>query len=76
MQGTLYAFFMGIFVYSDDTSMDANLQFVGGLSCSIWFMNSVVSFIYEGKLVTYGCSHLSTNWDIFSIILSQLETIG
>ena len=56
--------------------MDANLQFVRGLSCSIWFMNSVVSFIYEGKLVTYGCSHLSTNWDIFSVILSQLETIG
>ena len=52
------------------------IQFVGGLSCSIWFMNSVVSFIYEGKLVTYGYSHLSTNWDIFSIILSQLETIG
>ena len=66
----------GIFVYSDDTSMDANLQFVGGLNCSIWFMNSVVSFIYEGKLVTDGCSHLSTNWDIFSVILSQLETIG
>ena len=66
----------GIFVYSDDTSMDASLQFVGGLSCSIWFMNSVVFFIYEGKLVTYGCSHLSTNWDIFSVILSQLETIG
>ena len=56
---------MGIFVYSDDTSMDANLQFVGSLSCSIWFMNLVMSFTYEGKFDTYGCSHLSTNWDIF-----------
>ena len=66
----------GIFVYSDDTSMDASLQFVGGLSCSIWFMNSVVSFIYEGKLVTYGCSHLSTNWDIFLLYCHSLRLLG
>ena len=33
----------GIFVYRDDRSMDANLQFVGSFNCSIWFMNSEVS---------------------------------
>ena len=66
----------GMFVYSDDTSIDASLQFVGSFNCSIWFMNSVVSFTYEGRRCTYGCSHLSTNWDIRSVMLSQLETIG
>ena len=66
----------GTFVYSDDTSIDASMQFVGGFICSIWFMNSVVSFTYDGKLSTYCCSHLSTNWDILSVMLSQLETIG
>ena len=38
-------------------------------------MNLVVSLMYEGRFFTYGCSHLSTNWDIFSVMLSQLETI-
>ena len=40
------------------------------------FMNLVVSLMYEGRLFMYGCSHLSTNWDIFSVMLSQLETMG
>ena len=39
-------------------------------------MNSVVSFMYEGRFLTYGCNHLSTNWDIFSVMLSQLETMA
>ena len=26
--------------------------------------------------IIYGCSHLSTNWDICSVTLSRLETIG
>ena len=63
-------------MYSDDMSMDASIQFVGDFICSIWFMNSVVSFTYECKHFTYDCSHLSTNWDILSVMLSQLETIG
>ena len=56
--------------------MDASIQLLGSVVCSIWFMNSVVSFMYEGKLLTYGCSHWFTNWDIFSFMLSQLDTIG
>ena len=64
-------------MYSDDMSIDASLQFVGSFNCSIWFMNSVgLSHNYEGRRCTYGCSHLSTNWDIRSVMLSQLETIG
>ena len=62
-------------MYSDDTSIDASLRFVGSFNCLIWFMNSVVSFTYEGTR-TYGCSHLSTYWDARSVMLSQLETIG
>ena len=63
-------------VYNDDMSIEASLECVGSLVRSIWLINSVVSFTYEGRLFTYGCSHLSTNWDIFSFILSQLETMG
>ena len=65
-----------MFVYRDDTSIEASLECVGSLVRSIWLINSVVSFTYEGRLFTYGCSHLSTNWDIFSVMLSQLETMG
>ena len=32
--------------------------------------------MYEGRFCTYGCSHLSTNCDIFSVMFSQLETMG
>ena len=54
-----------------------NVCIIGSLVLSIRLMNSVVSFTYyEGRLFTYGCSHLSTNWDIFSVMLSQLETMG
>ena len=38
-------------------------------------MNSVVSLMYEDRFFTYGCNHLSTNWDIF-VMLSHLETMG
>ena len=65
-----------MFVYSDDTSIDASLQFVGNFNYLIWFMNLVVSFTYEGRCCIYGCSHLSINWDIRLVMLSQLETIG
>ena len=65
-----------MFVYRDNTSIETNLQFVGSWVVSIWLINSVVSLIYEGRFLTYGCSHLSTNWDIFSVMLSQLETVG
>ena len=66
----------GMFVYSDDTSIEASLHLVGKVVCSMRFMNSVVSLMYEGRFCTYGCSHLSTNCDIFSVMLSQLETMG
>ena len=57
----------------DDTSIEANLQFVGSWVDSIWLMNYVVSLTYEDRFLTYSCSHLSTNWDIFSVMLSHLE---
>ena len=60
----------------NDMSIDASLQSVGSFNCSIWFINSLMSFTYEGRRHTYGCSHLSTNWDIRSVMLSQLETTG
>ena len=65
-----------MFMYRDDTSIEASLQFVGSWVASIWLINSVVSLTYEGRFLTYGCSHLSTNCDIFSVMLSQLETMG
>ena len=59
-----------MFVYRNDTSIEANLQFVGSWVASIW-LNSIVSLTYEGRFLTYyGCSYLSTNWDIFSVMLS------
>ena len=33
----------GMFVYSDDTSIEASLHLVGKVVCSMRFMNSVVS---------------------------------
>ena len=33
----------GMFVYRDDTSIEANLQLVGSWVDSIWLINSVVS---------------------------------
>ena len=46
-------------------SIEANLHLVGSWVDSICLINSVVSLTYEGRFLTYGCSHLSTNWDIF-----------
>ena len=65
-----------MFGYRDDTSIEASLQFMGSWVASIWLINSVVSLTYEGRFLTYGCSHLSTNCDILSVVLSQLETMG
>ena len=43
---------------------------------SINLRNSVESFRYERRFFTCGCSHLSTNWDMGSVILLQLDTMG
>ena len=56
--------------------MDASMQFEGIFVVSINLRNSVESFRYEGKFFTCGCNHLSTNWDMDSVILLQLDTIG
>ena len=66
----------GMLVYREDTSMDARRQFVGSLVVSINFMNSVESFRYEGRFLTTGWSHLSTNVDMGSVMLLQLDTMG
>ena len=52
------------------------MQSWGSLVVSINFRNSVVSFRYEGRFFTCGCNHLSANWDMGSVILLQLDTIG
>ena len=56
--------------------MDARKHFVGSLVVSISFMNSVESFRYEGRFLTNGWSHLSTNLDMGSVMLLQLDTMG
>ena len=57
--------------------MDAiNKHFSGNFVFSISFRKSVVSLRYEGNFLTCGCNHLSTNWDMRSVILLQLDTIG
>ena len=56
--------------------MDARKHFVGSLVVSISFMNSVESFRYEGRLLTNGWSQLSTNLDMGSVMLLQLDTMG
>ena len=43
---------------------------------SISFRNSVMSLRYEGSFFTCGCNHRSTNWDIGSVILLQIDTVG
>jgi hypothetical protein len=52
------------------------IKFGVSLVVSIGLRNSVVSFRYEGRFLTCGCNHLSTNWDMGSVILLQLDTIG
>ena len=49
---------------------------MGSRVASIRLINSVVSLTHEGRFLMYGCSHLSMNCDIFSVMLSQLETMG
>ena len=63
-------------MYSEDMSIDASMQFGGNFVISISFRNSVESFRYEGRCFMRGCNHLSTNWDMGSVILLQLDTIG
>ena len=63
-------------MYSGDTSMDASKQFEGIFMVSINLRNSVESLRYEGRFFTCGCSHLSTNYDMGSVIPLQLDTIG
>ena len=63
-------------LYSDDTSMEANRMLVCSGVFSITFMKSLESFMCDGSCFTYGCSHLSTNCEIFSVMLLQLDTIG
>ena len=42
----------GMFVYREDTSIDASLQCVGSFVASIRLMNLVVSLMYEGRFFT------------------------
>ena len=58
--------------------MDANRHFSGSFVVSISFRKSIVSFSfrYEGNFLMCGCSHLSTNWDMRSVMLLQVDTIG
>ena len=41
---------------------------------SILLCEKYRAFMYEGQLFTQGCSHWYMNWDIFSVVLSQLDT--
>ena len=66
----------GMFVYGDDTSVVTRMQ-LGGNFDSIVLMNEVESCTYDGYCLTYyGCSQWSMNVDMFSVMLSQLETMG
>ena len=65
----------GIFVYRDDTSVDARMH-LSGSGFSISRINSVVSFINEGRSLIRGWSQMSTNSEMFSVMLLQLDTIG
>ena len=56
--------------------MDASRQLWGDFVVSISFKNSVEFFRYEGRFFTCGCNHRSTNWDMGSVILLQLDMIG
>ena len=66
----------GMFVYSEDMSIDASMQFDGNFSLSIVLIKEVESCMYDGSGFTYGCSQWSTSADMFSVILPQLDTIG
>ena len=64
----------GMLVYNDDTSMEASKMLVGSGVFSIKFMKSLESFMCDGSYFTYGCSHLSTNCEIFSVMLLQQDS--
>ena len=51
----------GMLVYNEDTSVDASMHSGDSFVVSISFRNSVVSFRYEGRFLTSGCNHRSTN---------------
>ena len=71
-----YPSWWGMFVYREDTSIDASIHSFGNLVFSMSFINSLESCMYEGSCLTYGWSQWSTNADMFSVMLSQLDTIG
>ena len=56
--------------------MDANKHSSSNFVVSISFRKSVVSLRYERSFLTCGCNHRFTNWDMCSVILLQLDTIG
>ena len=66
----------GILVYREDTSIDASKHPLSKVVDSIRLMKSVVSLIKDGSAFMIGCNQMSTNWEIFSVILLTLETIG
>ena len=43
-------FWCGMFVYRDDTSIDASMQVWGSSRVSIWFMKSIESWMKDGRL--------------------------
>ena len=51
-----------MFVYRDDTSIEASLQCVGSLVVSIWLMNSVVSLMYEDNFLMYVCLQIAISF--------------
>ena len=64
-------------MYNEDTSMDANRQFVGIGVDSINLINSVESFIYEGSFFDKWLEpSVTMKLDMDSVMLLQLDTIG
>ena len=66
----------GMFVYREVTSIEASMQSFGRAVVSSRLMKSVVSLMNDGSVCTYGCSQVSLNLDIFSVMLLQLDTIS
>ncbi len=66
----------GILVYSDETLMVASRHSPLIGVDSIRLMKSVVSLMKDSSDFIIGCSQMSTNWEMFSVTLLTLETIG
>ena len=66
----------GMLVYNEDTSMDASRHFSGIFVVSISLRKSIESLRYEGSFFMCGCNQRCTNWDMGSVMLLQLDTIG